>query len=362
MKVSNQIFYKVVDFVDETRMKAFNSMVRNLSMLSTRRIAASCKGSVSSCQRRASSSVSDGKFRFEEFFKNLLYSGHDQHFLRKPVTEAQQEEGGNDSLRFSVTSMQGWRAHQEDAHNCILEFSDGCSLFAVYDGHGGSEVARYASKNLPSFIKKTGSLKAPDIAAALKHCFAQFDQSLKQKEVVQDKVIVANVGDTRAVLCRDGFAIDLSVDHKPEDALEHNRIMKAGGTVTRNGRVNGVLHISSFSFYVLFSGLNLSRALGDHTYKNRRLEPEAQMISPVPDVLVAELVPEDSLLVVACDGIWNCMSSQEVMDFINARIDSMTLSEIGQEICFFCCASDTIGGGSGYDNMTVIIVQLERNE
>ena len=59
---------------------------------------------------------------------------------------------------------------------------------------------------------------------------------------------VANAGDSRCVVSREGKAVDMSVDHKPEDDLERNRIEKAGGRVTADGRVNG--------------GLNLSRAIG----------------------------------------------------------------------------------------------------
>jgi hypothetical protein len=65
-------------------------------------------------------------------------------YLNTPVTEKEQDEGENEWIRFASTSMQGWRAHQEDSHNNILDFGDpdnSCSLFGVYDGHGGSEVA-----------------------------------------------------------------------------------------------------------------------------------------------------------------------------------------------------------------------------
>lgn len=103
--------------------------------------------------------------------------------------------------------------------------------------------------------------------------------------------MVANVGDSRAVLSRGGTAVDLSVDHKPEDALEKARVEAAGGHVSEDGRVNG--------------GLNLSRALGDHCYKtNAELPVEAQLISPVPDIKVEQITDDDTLLVVACDGIW----------------------------------------------------------
>ena len=78
---------------------------------------------------------------------------------------------------------------------------------------------------------------------------------------------VANVGDSRCVVSRGGQAVDMSLDHKPEDKIESDRIEKAGGKVTCDGRVNG--------------GLNLSRALGDHGYKqNTSLPPADQMISP----------------------------------------------------------------------------------
>lgn len=66
--------------------------------------------------------------------------------------------------------------------------------------------------------------------------------------VKDDQLTVANAGDSRCVLCRNGIALEMSIDHKPEDAKELSRIQKAGGKVTGEGRVNG--------------GLNLSRAIG----------------------------------------------------------------------------------------------------
>lgn len=71
--------------------------------------------------------------------------------------------------------------------------------------------------------------------------------------IVGKDLYVANAGDSRCVVCRNGKAIEMSLDHKPEDEEETQRIEKAGGKITLDGRVNG--------------GLNLSRAIGDHTYK-----------------------------------------------------------------------------------------------
>lgn len=73
-------------------------------------------------------------------------------------------------------------------------------------------------------------------------------------------VYVANAGDSRCVLARDGQAIPLSFDHKPEMDEERKRIEKAGSYIA-DGRVDG--------------NLNLSRALGDLKYKQKKeLTPE----------------------------------------------------------------------------------------
>lgn len=161
------------------------------------------------------------------------------------------------------------------------------------------------------------------------------------------QLVVANAGDSRCVVCRDGKAIDMSIDHKPEDELERNRIEKAGGRVTLDGRVNG--------------GLNLSRAIGDHCYKmNTDLPDTEQMITALPDVRHLILNDKDEFMILACDGIWNVMSSQEAVDFVKEELKSGTqsLSQICENLFDFCLAPNTEGDGTGCDNMTCIIVSL----
>lgn len=118
---------------------------------------------------------------------------------------------------------------------------------------------------------------------------------------MQNQMIVAHCGDTRAVLCRGGVAVDITKDHKPNDPRERARIVSVGGTVKRMGpvwRVNG--------------SLSTSRSLGDV-----RLKPA---VSSVPDISVIPLSPMDSLIVIATDGLWDVMSSEyaiEVASSIN---------------------------------------------
>ncbi|XP_058458021.1 probable protein phosphatase CG10417 [Malaya genurostris] len=166
----------------------------------------------------------------------------------------------------------------------------------------------------------------------------------------EKELFVANAGDSRCVVCRDGKALEMSFDHKPEDQIEFDRIQKAGGRVTLDGRVNG--------------GLNLSRAIGDHGYKmNKKLPPEEQMISALPDIKQITIGSGDDFMVLACDGIWNFMTSDDVVEFVQERIRDPTkkLSEICEEMFDYCLAPHTKGDGTGCDNMTAIIVQFKPN-
>jgi protein phosphatase 2C family protein 2/3 len=86
-------------------------------------------------------------------------------------------------------------------------------------------------------------------------------------------IYCANAGDSRCVMGSLGKATGLSFDHKPTNPSERLRIQRAGAFVNHEGRVNG--------------NLNLSRALGDLTYKkNKRLSAKEQAITAFPDVRV----------------------------------------------------------------------------
>ncbi|KAJ4822148.1 hypothetical protein Tsubulata_017305 [Turnera subulata] len=165
--------------------------------------------------------------------------------------------------------------------------------------------------------------------------------------IIRDKqLVVANAGDSRCVISRKGQAYNLSKDHKPDLDVEKNRILNAGGFI-QVGRVNGTL--------------NLARAIGDMEFKqNRTLPPEEQIVTANPDVKPVELCDDDEFLVLACDGIWDCMSSQQLVDFVREQLNSESkLSEICEKVLNRCLAPTT-EGGEGCDNMTMILVQFKK--
>lgn len=134
--------------------------------------------------------------------------------------------------------------------------------------------------------------------------------------ITKTEIYVANSGDTRAVLSSKGKAKDLSHDHKPDLPSEMRRVERAGGYV-EEGRVNGVIAIS--------------RAIGDWEYKNKSLKPEDNMVSVVPEVIVEPIKPEHDFLLIACDGIWDCMTSQQAVTYCNEKykIYKTKKSEVG---------------------------------
>lgn len=139
--------------------------------------------------------------------------------------------------------------------------------------------------------------------------------------------------------------LKLSHDHKPTNQIETDRIINAGGFV-EFGRVNG--------------NLALSRALGDFEFKkNASLPPEQQIVTADPEITENLLGPEDEFVVVACDGIWDCMTSQQVVDFVREGIArKIPLKTICEKIMDRCCADDADAGTYGCDNMTIIIIAL----
>nr|ODO02644.1 PP2Cc protein phosphatase [Cryptococcus depauperatus CBS 7855] len=237
----------------------------------------------------------------------------------------------------------------------------GNALFGVFDGHGGQAVAKFAGTTLHSRLAALQSYKSGDYEEALNEAFIKTDEDLRANPTflndpsgctavvglltTDGRIIVANSGDSRSVLGYKGVAKAMSNDHKPTNTDETARITAAGGFV-EFGRVNG--------------NLALSRAMGDFEFKqNFSLPPEQQIVTVVPEIITHHMDGEEEFLVLACDGIWDCLSSQQVVDFTRRAIaNGDSLGKICEDMMVKCLAKDSSTGGIGCDNMTVVIVAL----
>lgn len=250
----------------------------------------------------------------------------------------------------------------------------------------GQQVALFAAKNLPKVLKESANFKAGNYKQALIDSFIKIDEILESEEgkkqlaeisaecmkkdtiypqmdienlancvgctacvalITKTEIYVANAGDSRCVLSVGGKAMDMSEDHKPDLEKEKKRIIDAQGYVEDN-RING--------------SINLSRSLGDLDYKqNPKLKRDSQLIIPTPDIRMEKISGNTEFLVVACDGIWDCFSSQEAVDFIAKKIKKEKISKIIEEMMDTIIPSDiNEKGGLGCDNMSCIVVSLQK--
>ncbi|XP_042483423.1 probable protein phosphatase 2C 11 [Macadamia integrifolia] len=256
---------------------------------------------------------------------------------------------GNRSGRFSYgySSFKGKRASMEDFYETRISEVDGqmVAFFGVFDGHGGSRAAEYLKHNLfknlsshPEFIKDTKS--------AIVEAFRQTDTDYLNQEKGQqkdagstastavllgDRLLVANVGDSRVVACRSGSAIPLSIDHKPDRSDERQRIEQAGGFIIWAGtwRVGGILAVS--------------RAFGDKLLKPYVVaEPEIQ----------EEEIDGVEFLIIASDGLWNVVSNTDAVAIVRGIPDAEAASRKLIE--------EAYARGSS-DNITCVVVRFENS-
>ncbi|XP_073688821.1 integrin-linked kinase-associated serine/threonine phosphatase 2C-like isoform X1 [Garra rufa] len=285
-----------------------------------------------------------------------------------------------------VSARRGEREEMQDAHVLLPDLTASVNnlpsqvsrlaYFAVFDGHGGARASQFAAENLHhTLLSKFPRGDMDNLEKLVRKClldtFRQTDEDFLKKAssqkpawkdgstatcmlVVDDVLYVANLGDSRAVLCRLEQAeesgkrkcvtLALSKEHNPTIYEERMRIQRAGGTV-RDGRVLGVLEVS--------------RSIGNGQYKR------CGVIS-TPDVRRCQLSRNDRFVLLACDGLFKVFSADEAIQFVLNILENETVEqkegqseEAGRfEAACQRLASEAVRRGSA-DNVTVILVSIE---
>lgn len=268
-------------------------------------------------------------------------------------------------VKISQVSFQGKRSSNEDEHvvftnlNGSNENYNNVDIIGVFDGHGGKLVSKFAKDNLANFfIKKNPKLfiESKYTAKYINKVFKNFNPLLEkthpraasysgstccmgviakdEKSDVKGNILwIINAGDSRAILGNKiGMAIPLSHDHKPNMPDERKRIEALEGGKEK-------IYYDGSDWRVV--DLSLSRALGDleaHPY-----------VTSLPQVYRYRIHPKDKYLIFACDGVWDVMDNQEIIDLIKNQDKKTNLAKL--------IAETALEKGST-DNVTVVVYDM----
>ncbi|KAL5699792.1 protein-serine/threonine phosphatase [Ranunculus cassubicifolius] len=224
----------------------------------------------------------------------------------------------NKKVSHGFHLVEGKSGHDmEDYHFAEYRILDNheLGLFAIFDGHLGHRVPTFLKNNLFNNILEQPCFWT-DPERAIKNAYRSTDKFILENTtrlgpggstavtaiVIDGKDIwVANIGDSRAVLCERGSANQLTVDHEPHN--ERSRIEQQGGfVITLPGdvpRVNGQLAVA--------------RAFGDQSLKAH--------LSSEPDVRHVPIDSSMEFVIMASDGLWKVMKNQEAVDLVKTVKD-----------------------------------------
>lgn len=281
-----------------------------------------------------------------------LFSGAEKSVMTKIQTH--KEKFKLSSIHFASHSIQGEgpkKTECQDSYTVIEDAKEGYYALSVLDGHGssGKEASNSASDNLQKYFEKHKKeiLKLQtfkDREIFLKNAFSHTEKTLKSSGIdysgsgtcavfvfIKDNILtVANLGDSRAVLCRIGkekAAIELSWDQKPTRKDEKERILASGGKIERlnfNGEYVGPFRVWADEEG---PGIAMSRSLGDFQAK------KIGLIS-IPEIDHLWLKTRDKFVVLASDGVWDVMSSAEVVGFVlRQEADWLNENTVAEKLC-----------------------------
>ena len=213
------------------------------------------------------------------------------------------------------------------------------SLFGIFDGHGGNDVVKYIKDRIPEIIKKYINDLCP-IEKCFINSFNKIDEELKFYDsentgstativLIQDnKIYCANVGDSRAYIIYNNSIKQITVDHKCSIPEEAERIMNAGGKITKN-RVQGQLV--------------LTRSLGD-------LYVKKYGVTNLPDISVNKIDYNIRYVVIASDGIWDKKKKKTVLSMSKSRKNA---EEFCKDLVKLAIEKET------KDNVSCIVISFE---
>ncbi|KAK1323560.1 putative protein phosphatase 2C 2 [Acorus calamus] len=248
---------------------------------------------------------------------------------------------------YCLASRKGCKQDMEDGYGVITNISGDPkqAIFGVFDGHGGRAAVDHVTEKLgKNIIAAIDELKGEDkLEEAIKEGYLTTDKEFLSQCVSSGtcvatvllkggELLIANAGDCRVVLSRNGVAEALTNDHRPGREDERSRIEDSGGYVScRNGvwRVQGSLAIS--------------RAIGDLHLKD--------WIISEPEIRRLQITSDSEFLIMASDGLWDKVTNQEAVDEVLKHRSPLQSCK---------ALMDLSASRGNKDDKTVMVIDLHR--
>ena len=314
--------------------------------------------------------------------------------FNESITSKNEDIFDNDIIKgFAYnTSMGNIRSYNED-EICVskLFFNNNkdkydinnqncCHFFAIYDGHGGKGCATFLKENLHKFISEFSFL-------GMKIGIDMAEEKFLTKKAVNElgkiidpsgscgimlmiqgkKCIIANIGDSRLIIFKNKEVSFTTTDHKPDSIIEKARIELSGGKlykiqtlipIYQNGsRVNAPWRVNP-------GQLSVSRTFGDIQAKDEKFGGNKTAIIALPDITEIELDNNYDFIVMACDGIFDVLKNEELLECIKIVIKEKNITNFKDvnmhQLCgdFANMIIKSALAKDSFDNVSCIVIAI----
>ena len=275
------------------------------------------------------------------------------------------------------SSMGKYRDYNEDTITATKILSD-TYFFAVYDGHGGNGCSLYLKENLHKYINNFSKEGVNEAINIVENIFLK-EKALDENGFTKDhsgscaimalinknKLIIANIGDSRLVLFKNNSPFFITEDHKPNSPKEKLRIEKAGGSIYQTQTIIPIYQNGKkieIPWRVNPGRLSVSRTFGDVEAKNENLGGKKNIVVALPDITEIELDEDYNFLVIGCDGIFDVLSNEQILECVKIVIKekkveenkNLNISELCGDIADMIIKSSL--ALDSFDNVSCIVV------
>ena len=319
------------------------------------------------------------------FLSPEIFTGYHPKF-KQSVFNSENELNKNDFIKaYAYNTNEGnIRDYNEDTITATKIVPDPKNknnyfyFFAVYDGHGGNGCSIYLKNNLYKNIKEPS-------AKGIKNAINETEKNFLEKVAVNNgtlvdmsgscgimviiknrKCIIANIGDSRCVLFKNKRVSFSTRDHKPNSAFEKRRIELAGGTVYQTESIIPLFQNGKqieIPWRVMPGGLSVSRTFGDIESKEIIFGGKKDVVCALPDVVEFELNDDYNFMVIGCDGIFDVLSNNEMMECLKIVLRINKNKKKINELCgdFAAMIIKSALAKESFDNVSCIVVLFNIN-